>query len=242
MKIIALDSSGTTATVAIAEPGRLLAEYTADNGMTHSQTLLPMLDAITKLSGTRMDEIEGVAVAGGPGSFTGLRIGSATAKGIALTLKKPVISVPTLEALAYNVYGSPGLICPMMNARREQAYTALYRFAEKNEDGLIRFELEILRDQTAADVREWCKEISAYGEKILFLGDGADDFRKILTDAVTVPFCFAPFHQNRPRAAALARRAFEYLEEGKAQPGKEHRPVYLRQSQAEREREARNNQ
>ena len=159
MTIIALDSSGTVATVAIARDGRLLAEYTVDNGMTHSQTMLPMLDAITRQLDLKMEEVDAVAVAGGPGSFTGLRIGCATAKGIGLAISKPVISVPTLEALAFMVYGTDELVCPMMNARREQIYSALYSF-KPDRDGA--YALEILDDQTAEDVRDWCKVINQY--------------------------------------------------------------------------------
>ena len=232
MKLIALDSSGSVATVAIASEERLLAEYSLDNGMTHSQTMLPMLDEITKLSGISLEEIDAVAVAGGPGSFTGLRIGSATAKGIALALRKPVISVPTLEGLAYNVYGSPYLVCPMMNARREQAYTALYRFVPWETE----LSLSVLEDQTAEDVRTWCKKINGYGEDVLLLGDGAQDFRDMLQEELQVPCHFAPMHLNRPKAGSLAQRAIQYYKMGRIQQGRMHRPVYLRASQAERER------
>ena len=239
MTIIALDSSGTVATVAIARDGRLLAEYTVDNGMTHSQTMLPMLDAITRQLDLKMEEVDAVAVAGGPGSFTGLRIGCATAKGIGLAISKPVISVPTLEALAFNVYGTDELVCPMMNARREQIYTALYSFKPDRDGAYV---LEMIEDQTAEDVRDWCKVINRYGRRTVLLGDGADDFREILIKELTVPYRFAPIHQNRQRAGALAVAAMQYYEQGKMQDAALVRPVYLRKSQAEREREQRLNE
>ena len=235
MKIIALDSSGTVAAAAIADETRLIAEYTLDNGMTHSQTLLPMLDEIAGRAGVTMKEIDAVAVAGGPGSFTGLRIGSATAKGIALAEKIPVVNVPTLEAMAYHYYGDNRLICPMMNARRQQVYTALYRFVS-SDDG--RYRAQAVLEQEAADVREWCERINALGESIVLLGDGADDYREILIKCLKVPFCFAPIHLNRQRAGALACCALTYLAEGKTETAAQHHPVYLRKSQAEREREA----
>ena len=123
MKIIAIDSSGLVATVAIAADDTLTAEYTVNYKKTHSQTLLPMLDEIKKMTELDLDTIDAVAVAAGPGSFTGLRIGSATAKGLAMALDKPIIEVPTVDALAMNMWGTKDLICPIMDARRHQVYT-----------------------------------------------------------------------------------------------------------------------
>ena len=127
MKILALDSSGLVASVAVVEDEKLLAEYTVNYKKTHSQTLLPMLDELTRMLDLELDTIDAVAVSGGPGSFTGLRIGSATAKGLGLALKKPLIHVPTLDAMAYNLWGSDALICPIMDARRNQVYTGVYQ-------------------------------------------------------------------------------------------------------------------
>ena len=128
MKILALDSSGLVASVAVLEDDALLAEYTMNYKKTHSQTLLPMLDEMAKMIDLDLNTIDAIAVAGGPGSFTGLRIGSATAKGLGLALSIPIIPVPTVDALAYNLYGSDKLICPIMDARRNQVYTGIYRF------------------------------------------------------------------------------------------------------------------
>ena len=138
MKILALDSSGIVASVAVVEDDTLLAEYTVNYKKTHSQTLLPMLDEIVKMTELELESIDAIAVAAGPGSFTGLRIGSATAKGLGLALKKPLVAVPTVDALAYNLYDAQGLICPIMDARRKQVYTGIYRFEEhqlKNSEG-----------------------------------------------------------------------------------------------------------
>ena len=131
MKIIGIDSSGLVASVAILEDNKLVAEYTVNNKKTHSQTLLPMLEEIVASSGLDMKEIDAIAIAAGPGSFTGLRIGSATAKGLGLALKKPIVPVSTLEALAYNLYGTDSLVCPIMDARRNQVYTGIYEFSKK---------------------------------------------------------------------------------------------------------------
>ena len=128
MKILAIDSSGIVATVAILDDDILVAEYTINYKKTHSQTLLPMIEEITKMTELDLKELDAVAIAGGPGSFTGLRIGSATAKGLGLALDVPLVSVPTLDALAYNLCGSADIVCPMMDARRQQVYTGVYSF------------------------------------------------------------------------------------------------------------------
>ena len=131
MRVLGIDSSGIVASVAIVEDEELLAEYTVNYKKTHSQTLLPMLDEIVKMLEFDMETIDAIAVAGGPGSFTGLRIGSATAKGLGLALNKELIHVPTVDALAYNLVGHDGLVCPIMDARREQTYTGIYSFEGK---------------------------------------------------------------------------------------------------------------
>ena len=132
MKVLGIDSSGMVASVAVVEDTQMLAEYTINYKKTHSQTLLPMLDEIGKMIELDLSTVDAIAVAAGPGSFTGLRIGSATAKGLGLALKKPLLSVPTLEGIAYNFCGSDKLVCPMMDARRSQVYTGIYKLAEMN--------------------------------------------------------------------------------------------------------------
>ena len=126
MKILALDSSGLVASVDVVMDDELLGEYTINHKKTHSQTLLPMLDEVVKMIELDMSTIDVIAVSAGPGSFTGLRIGSATAKGLALALDKKIVSVPTVDAIAYNMWGSADLVCPLMDARRQQVYTGLY--------------------------------------------------------------------------------------------------------------------
>ena len=125
MKILAFDSSGLVASVAIVENNNLIAEFTTNYKKTHSQTLLPMLEEIVKMTETDKESFDALAVAAGPGSFTGRIIGSATVKGLALAWNIPVIAVPTLEGLAYNVWGTDRLICPILDARRKQEYSGL---------------------------------------------------------------------------------------------------------------------
>ena len=127
MNILGIESSSLVASVAVATEDVVIGEYTVNLKKTHSQTLLPMIDAMMTLLEMDIKEIDAIAVSGGPGSFTGLRIGSATAKGLGLALKKPLIHVPTVDAMAYGLYRAKALICPLMDARRNQVYTGLYR-------------------------------------------------------------------------------------------------------------------
>ena len=128
MRILAIESSAVTASVAILTDDVLTAEYTVNYKKTHSQTLLPMLDEVAKMIDLDLNSIDAIAVAAGPGSFTGLRIGSSTAKGMALALKKPILSIPTLEGLAYRLTPvTDELVCPLMDARRNQVYTGIYQ-------------------------------------------------------------------------------------------------------------------
>ena len=128
MIILALETSALVASVAVIEDNKLLGEFSINNKLTHSQTIMPMVDDVIKMIDIEIESIDYIACAEGPGSFTGLRIGSATAKGLALGLNKPIVPVSTLDALAYNIYDTNKLICPIMDARRNQVYTAVYKW------------------------------------------------------------------------------------------------------------------
>ncbi len=195
MKILGIDSSGMVASAAIIADGVLASEFTVNNKQTHSQTLLPMIEKVVDMSGVSLESLDAIAVAAGPGSFTGLRIGASTAKGMGLALKKPIVPVPTLEGLAYRVGVADGLICPMMDARRNQVYTGIYRIADSG--------LECLEEQCAVAIEE-------IGEKI-----------------------------NALSGAAVAALGEIYFHGGRMEEAGQHRPIYLRKSQAEREREQR---
>ena len=228
MKILGLDSSGIVASVAIVEDENLIAEYTVNYKKTHSQTLLPMLDELVKMTELDLDTIDAIAVAAGPGSFTGLRIGSATAKGLGLALDKPLVGIPTVEALAYNLYDVNGLICPIMDARRKQVYTGIYRYEDHR--------LMTVKDQMAVGIEELLSMLNEMGEAVTFLGDGVPVFKDIIADKLTVPFSFAPAHLSRQRAGAVGALGVLYYKEGRTETAAEHKPDYLRVSQAERER------
>lgn len=231
MKILGLDSSGLVAGVAVVENDILLAEYTTNYKKTHSQTLLPMLDELRNMIELDMDTIDAVAVASGPGSFTGLRIGSATAKGLGLALKKPLVEVPTLEGLAWNLWGTSKLVCPLMDARRNQVYTAAYEFTAEGEG----FRLQSVIPQGPADIAEMLKKINEIGREVVFLGDGVPVYLDLIRQLIKVPYSLAPAHANRQRAACIAALGAMYFAEGKSVSAADHRPEYLRKSQAERE-------
>lgn len=227
MKILALESSGLVASVAVIEDQKMVGEFTTNFKKTHSQTLLPMLDQLVRTLDMSLDEIDAIAVSKGPGSFTGLRIGSATAKGLGLALNKPLIGVPTVDALAYNLAGTEFLICPLMDARRQQVYTGLYAF-EKGE-------FKVLHEQCAVPVTEILDEINKIGRPVVFLGDGVPVYKDVIEANVQVAYQYAPAHLAYQRAGALGVLAEIYYREGKIETASAHRPDYLRVSQAERE-------
>lgn len=239
MRVLAIDSSGLTATVAVVEEEQTVAEYTINYKKTHSQTLLPMIDEMVRMVEVDLSTVDAIAVAGGPGSFTGLRIGSATAKGLGLALGKPLVSVPTVDAMAYSVYGCEDIICPIMDARRKQVYTGIYTFVPETaaEDSHeMRYRFKVIRVQMAVSVDELIRRLNVYGKRVVFLGDGVPVYREMLTEGLKVPFFFAPSYMNRQRAASVGALGIRYYQEGRYETAAEHKPEYLRVSQAERER------
>ena len=208
MKILALDSSGLVASVAVTEDDNLLGEYTINYKKTHSQTLLPMLDEVAKMIELDLKTVDVIAVSAGPGSFTGLRIGSATAKGLALALDKKIVSVPTVDALAYNIWNCTDVICPLMDARRQQTYTGLYTF----EDG----RMQTLLPQCVVQIEEIINKVNDMGKPVVFLGDGVPVFADFIAQHCKVPYQYAPAHCNKQRAASVAALGAILYAEGKA--------------------------
>ncbi len=236
MKILAVDSSGLVASIAVVEDEVLLAEYTMNYKKTHSQTLMPMLQEVKEMIDLDLSSIDAIAVASGPGSFTGLRIGCATVKGLGLALEKPIVEVSTLEGLAYNLCGTTHLVCPLMDARRNQVYTGIYRFVPKD----TVWELETVQEQCAMDVAEILQICNALGEPVIFLGDGVPVYADIIAEKCQIPYTYAPANMNRQRAASIGALGVVYAKQGKTVSAAEHAPEYLRKSQAEREREEAN--
>lgn len=227
MKLLAIDSSGLVASVAIVTETDLIAEYTINYKKTHSQTLLPMLDEIVKMTEGNLSDIDGIAISAGPGSFTGLRIGSSTAKGLGLVLEVPLIPIPTVDGLAFNLYNTNKLICPLMDARRNEVYTGLYRFMNN--------EFQVLTPQKPVKIDEIIHEINQIGEEVIFLGDGVKVYEERIHELIKVDHSFAPPHLSKQRAGAIGALGIQYLKEGIKTSADSFAPTYLRLSQAERE-------
>ncbi len=227
MKILALDSTAKVASVALSEDGRLLGEYTINNGNTHSETLLPMIEALLDRLELTVDDVDAFAIAAGPGSFTGVRIGAATAKGLAFGSDKPCVRVSTLEALAKNPALTNGLVCPVMNARRNQVYTALFRATNGKTERLM--------PDSAIAITELDEILSAYEEPVVLCGDGYEITESLLTHPI-LPLAERLRHQSAFNVALCAE---EMIARGETVSDTELSPTYLRLSQAERERRER---
>ena len=228
MKILALDSTAIAASVALCDGEKLLGEYTIQNGNTHSETLLPMVESLLKAFEITPRDIDLFAVSQGPGSFTGVRIGVATIKGLAFGSQTPCIGVSTLEALAQNLIDTDGLICPVMNARRKQVYTALFRCKDHT--------LTRLMPDDAIAIAELDEILKSYPEEpIRLCGDGYDISTQLLTTA-TIPTSERLRHQSAYSVAQVAKRLYE---NGVRTTDAELVATYLRPSQAERERNER---
>lgn len=225
MKILGLDSTANVCTAAITDDTRLIAEFSVNVGNTHSETLLPLIEQMLRLSNTEINEIDLFAASIGPGSFTGVRIGAATVKGLAFGKNIPLCEVSTLEALAQNISSFDGILCPVINARRMQVYNAL--FSCKN--GVI----TRLTPDRAISVGELDAELSAYDEPIYLSGDGYDICKsnfKLTKTMNTEPK--ARLHSGYS-VCLCAKRMYD---DGNTVTDRELSPSYLRLSQAERER------
>ena len=226
MKILAIDSTAEVASVAVCNGSKPLAVYTVKNGNTHSQTLLPMIEAALKHSSLSIDDIELFALSEGPGSFTGVRIGAATLKGLAFDRALPCVGVSTLEALAYNLIGFDGIICPVMNARRSQVYTAIF----KCDNGV----LTRLCPDKAISISELEAELISLGEQNVYLvGDGYDITIKGFS---SLNVRITPELMRYQNAYSVAMCALSAYNRGENRTDSEITATYLRLSQAERER------
>ena len=230
MKILAFETSAKAASVAITDNGKLLGESYQNTGLTHSQTLMVMAEDLLKACNLSVKDVQAVAVAAGPGSFTGVRIGVAAAKGFAWGAELPCYGVSTLEAMALNLGVWEGYVVPAMDARRNQVYTAIFR-AEKG--ALTRVE-----EDMAISLAELGEKIKNFAQPVFLVGDGALLCYNTLLEEVP-DLVLPPEHRMHQRAAGVALAAQVMADNGDPGNGAELTPNYLRLSQAERERLAR---
>ena len=230
MRILALEASAKSVSVAVTENGTLLAQAYQDRGLTHSVTLMPLLDGMLKTAGLTLDDMDIIAVAQGPGSFTGIRIGVSAAKGLAWAKALPCCGVSTLEAMTYGVTDFEGVVVGAMDARRQQVYNALFR----TENGCV---TRLCADRAVA-MELVAEELAAMPEPKLIVGDGAVLLYDFLQKAGIGCRLTSPLHRQQS-AAGVALAAEHLAAQGLTCSAQELQPVYLRLSQAERERLAR---
>ena len=232
MKILSLDSATESATCSILEDDKLLGEIIFNYKKQHSIVLMPMIDELFKNTNTSLENIDGFVVSKGPGSFTGLRIGMAVIKGLSQGTNKPFVSISTLDALAYNLAFTDGIICPIMDALRNNVYTALYRFDE--------CKLTRLTDYMAISIDDLILRLKDEKSSVTFVGDAVSKFRdKLASEIQSVKF--APAHLNIAKSSSLGELGLIKLKEGFNDDLYSSAPVYLRKSQAEREYDKRMN-
>lgn len=229
MKILAIDSCSNVATAALVEDDNLIAQFSLNNKTTHSTKLLPQIEYMMKNAEAEFGDIDLFAVTVGPGSFTGQRIGVATAKALAHATNKPMVGISALVAMAYNIKYTDYLICPIMDARREQVYTATFRWQDNK--------LTTIKEDRAMALADLLEE---FDENVIFFGDGVPVFKDKITEKLGDKAHFAPANLMHINGGGVAEAAKEEYKKGNACDYASLVPTYLRLSQAEREYNDRN--
>lgn len=230
MRILSIDSATECASCAVIDDNKLLGEISLNDKKQHSVILMPIVDDLLKELKLTIKDIDGFVVSKGPGSFTGLRIGMSVIKGLSQGTKKPFVSVSSLDALAYNMAYTGGIICPILDALRDNVYTALYTFEN---DKLVK-----LTDYMAIHIDELIVMLKKHNENLTFLGDAAYKFKNKIMESLNNTY-FAPKHLNLVKASALGELGLNLLQAGIYDELFETSPIYLRKPQAEREYEKR---
>lgn len=226
MIVLSIDSATDAATAAVVSDDQILGEMNFANKKQHSVLIMPMIDGLLKSLDLTINDIDGFVISKGPGSFTGLRIGMATIKGLSLGSSKPYVSISSLDSLAYNLYGTNGIICPIMDALRENVYCGLYKF----ENG----EMIKLMDYDRLSLEELVSKLKEFNEPVYFVGDGTKKYGDLLKNSLKNCF-FAPNNLNYTRASSLGELGIKLLSQGISDDINVSNPLYLRKSQAERE-------
>lgn len=231
MRILAIDTSGPNCSVAVIDEQKIIASFTINIGKTHSETLLPLVDELSKFANLSINDIDVFACCVGPGSFTGIRIGIATIKGFALSLNKPVISVSTLESLTYGIPTFDGLICSVLDARNNNVYAALY---EKD------ISPKMIGHYMTDSITDMLEEIKKQERNVLFIGDGSISYHDQIKQELSEQAVFAPHYCNEQSAIFVAIAALQKYQNNEIENADTLHPLYLKKSQAERQLENKN--
>ena len=228
MKILSLDSATECATVAIIDNDKILGETIVNYKKQHSVIMMPMIDNLLKSCSLSVSDIDGFVVSSGPGSFTGLRIGMSTIKGLVQSTKKPFVTINSLDGLANNLFNTQGIICPIIDALRGNVYTNFYRFKNNS--------LVALNEPQLLSMEEVIKKCSDFNESITFIGDGTLKFKDNILNSLTKAF-IAPSHLNVTKASSIGYLGYLRLVNSEGDNVLNSSPLYLRLCQAEREYE-----
>lgn len=225
MYVLGIEAATPVAAVALATEGKILAERVVNNRRTHSVNLLPMVRDVLADAGINKQDLNGISVSIGPGSFTGLRIGITTAKTLAQVLKVPLVGISTLEALAYQLFGHAGLVCPILNAKKEEVYAALYCSDNLKQVCLLQ--------PFATSPQGLIELLLAYNENVTFLGDGIVEYVDIIKQSMGDQARLAPDCTSFPRGAAVAEMGLQQIKAGTVQDIVTLLPQYVREPEAE---------
>lgn len=221
MKVLGIDTSNLVLSVAVVEGKQVLGEYTTNLKKNHSIRLMPAISMLLDELGVAPEELNGIAVAHGPGSYTGVRIGLTTAKSLAWALGTPIVGISSLEAIASNSTYFPGMVSPLVDARRGQVYTACFKNGERLADDRVRL------------IADWAVELKKANQSVLFLGDDSVLHKEVIMEVLGEMARFGPAEWNAPRAAFVARVGLEKLEKGLHVDLDTFIPQYLQLAEAE---------
>ena len=240
IRILGIETSGPLASVALLKDGEVQGMKVGEFKVTHSETLMPMIDELVKETGMKLESLDAIAVSAGPGSFTGLRIGSATAKGLGMALNKPLIHIPTLHGMAYNLLGHSGFIVPMIDARRGTVYTGIFTFVLRADNTI---DFEVFQDTCAMSIEELMERLELLTSldgnppPVVFLGDGLFEYHEKIDQLETFDYQYAPDEAMIQRADTVALLGQLFFYHGMTVPADQEAPDYLQKSQAERVKE-----
>lgn len=222
MRILSVDTATVTCSVGILDDGRVLAEAVNEKRQTHSRHLMTMVDAVLQMAGVRLDQLDALAVTRGPGSFTGVRIGISTMQGLAMGLSKPLIGISSLEALAHQAGACAPLVCPVLDARKGEVYTAIYR---PENDGM-----QLLLEEQVCSPDQLVRQIDG---PCLLVGNGTLTYRKMMREKLGGQAVFAGSALNKVRAETVGRLAMQKIKTAGGEPPGGVIPHYIRPSDAE---------